>query len=263
MILGCVLISMKMAKVIFKQLTPEKFAEFIFDMKECLSEKDLHREGSCFFFDIPKNIVKEIIDSEKLTAKLKEKIISLLSDFKKIESSAIKELQYFWEEKVNYLFFREMEKIMPDCSDSEYICYVTNKMIGSYFEKENEIVVDLVKEKDMAYHSSIIAEEILHLIYWKFWRRLFDKDMALNERFDIGNADINGWSISEIIPDYLLIENKSFENLGWDTIDRSKGYSWIKKIRKKLDLLWLEKKDFGDFVIKSHSLCGFEKNKFL
>jgi len=30
---------MKKMKVIFKQLNPEKFAELIFDMKECLSAK--------------------------------------------------------------------------------------------------------------------------------------------------------------------------------------------------------------------------------
>ena len=51
-------------KVIFKQLNPKKFAELIFDMKECLSTDELNREDSCFSFSIPEEIVKEIIFSE-------------------------------------------------------------------------------------------------------------------------------------------------------------------------------------------------------
>jgi len=246
-----------MTKIIFKQLKREKFAEFIFDMKECFSAEDLHREGSCFYFDIPKDIVKEILDSERLTDKLKEKIITLVKDNKQIDKKIVESMQKFWDENVNDLFFQEMERIMPQCSNSEYICHITDKMVGSYFEKGGEVVVDWVKEKDMEYHTSIVAEEILHLIYWKFWKQLFGKDISLDERFNIGEGYINGWSISEAIPDYLLIRNPKFEKFKWNNIDRAKGYKWLINVGKKLDPLWKNKKDFKDFIIKSHEICGF------
>jgi len=246
-------------KIIFKQLNSEKFAELIFDMKECLSTKELNREDSCFSFNIPDELAKELISSEYLTDELKRKIFEVIKDFKPIEKVIIEKIQKFWDENVNDLFFQEMEYFMPGCSVSEYTCYVTDKMVGSYFEKNNEVVLKFIKHKDESWLSSVVAEEILHLIYWKFWKNLFNKNMSLDERFDIGGGEVNGWSISEIIPDYLLIENKNFEQLGWDSIDRSKGYKWITDLRKKLDPLWLKKKDFSDFVVKAHSLCGFNR----
>jgi|TARA_Y100000310_G_scaffold223427_1_gene225271 uncharacterized protein YggL (DUF469 family) len=246
-------------RVVFKQLNPEKFAELIFDMKECLSADELNREDSCFSFDIPEELVKEIILTEYLTDELKEKIIFSIKDFKLIDEIKIEKIQKFWDENVNNIFFREMERFMPGCSVSEYTCYITDKMIGSYFERNSEVVMKFMENKDEAWLSSVVAEEILHLIYWKFWRNLFDKNLTLNERFDIGNDEINGWSISEIIPDYLLIENKIFEQLSWSNIDRSKGYVWIKDLREKLDPLWSNKESFSDFVIKAHLLCDFKK----
>lgn len=250
-----------MAKVMFKQLNPEKFAEFIFDMKECISADELNRRDSCFSFDIPKELAKEIISSKQLTDGLKEKIIFLIKNIKQIDKETIRRIQDFWNKKVNNIFFQEMEKYMPRCSASEYICYVTNKMVGSYFERDNEIVMKFKSDKDKSWLASVVAEEVLHLIYWKFWKKLFNKNMSLDERFDIGNDDVNGWSISEIIPNYLLIENDSFKSLRWFDIDRSKGYKWIIELKEKLDPLWKEKKDFSDFIIKAHKLCGFEKNK--
>jgi len=246
-------------KVIFKQLNPEKFAELIFDMKECISAENLHREDSCFHFDIPEEIAKEIINSEKLTKELNEKIIYLIKDYKEVEEKIIHRIQDFWDKEVERIFFKEMEKHMPNCSDSEYICYVTDKMVGSYFEESREVVLNLMKGKNEAWLSSIVAEEILHLIYWKFWSKIFNKEMTLEERFDIGNEGVNGWMISEIIPDYLLIENNVFKKFGWDKIDRSKGYRWIRNLRKRVDPLWVEKKDFSDFIIKVHKLCDFKR----
>lgn len=265
---GCVHIIMRKMKVIFKQLNPEKFAELIFDMKECLSEDQLNNDESFFSFHIPVNLAKEILASEHLTNDLKNRIIFHVKNLKQIDKKTIERLQEYWDKNVNDLFFNEMEKFMPCCSASEYICYVTDKMVSSYFEDNNEVVLDikfLIQNKDEAWLSSVVAEEILHLIYWKFWKNLFNKNMSLDERFDIGNDKINGWSISEIIPDYLLIENKTFHQLGWnninrwENIDKSKRYKWIKDLRKKLDPLWLKKKDFSDFVFKAHSLCGFKK----
>jgi len=258
-ILGCVHIMENKMKVIFKQLNPEKFAELIFDMKECLSADELNREDSCFSFDIPEDIVKEIISSKFLTDELRLKIIRVTKNFKLIDKSNIEKIQKFWDENVNNEFFQEMEKVMPGCSASEYICYVTDKMVGSYFEENNEIVIKFMGDKSEAWLSSVIAEEILHLIYWRFWENLFDKNMGLGERFDIGNDEVNGWSISEIIPEYLLIENKVFKKFGWNNLDRSKGYRWIRDLRKKLDSLWFKKNDFSDFVIRAHLLCGFRK----
>lgn len=249
---------MRKIKVVFKQLNPAKFAELIFDMKGCLSARELNREDSYFSFNISYELSREIISSEFLTDELKRKIMEVVKDFKPIDKIIIEKVQKFWDENVNDLFFQEMEKVMPRCSASEYICYVTDKMVGSYFEKNNEAVLKFVKHKDEAWLSSVVAEEILHLIYWNFWKNLFDKNMTLDECFDIGNDRVNGWSISEVIPDYLLIENKTFEHLCWNKIDRSKGYKWIKSLRKKLNPLWSEKKDFSDFVIRAHSLCGFK-----
>ena len=258
-ILGCVHTIMKKMKVIFKQLNPEKFAELIFDMKECLSARELNREDSCFSFNIPNKLSREILSSEFLTGELKRKIVEVIKDFKPIDRIIIEKIQKFWDENANDLFFQEMERFMSGCSALEYTCYVADKMVGSYFEKNNEVVLKFIKHKDESWLSSVVAEEILHLIYWKFWKNIFDKNMTLDERFDIGNNEVNGWSISEVIPDYLLIENKIFEKLGWNNIDRSEGYKWIEDLRKKLDPLWSEKKDFSDFVVKAHSLCGFKK----
>jgi hypothetical protein len=246
---------------IFKQLNPEKFAEFIFDMKDCLPpEASIGRVSPYLFFDIPKELKKEIISTKHLTNELKERIILLIKDIEPIDKIKIEKLQKFWDENVNDLFFQEMEKYMPGCSVSKYICYITDKIVGSYFEKDNEVVAKFMKDKGEVWISSVVAEEILHLIYWKFWRNLFNRDLTLDERVDIGNDEINGWSISEIIPDYLLTENRAFEKLGWLNIDRcEEGYHWIKDLREKLDPLWAKKENFSDFVIRVHLLCGFTK----
>lgn len=245
-------------EVKFKQLSPKKLAEFVFDMKECISAEDLHREGSCFYFDIPKKIANEIVTSAKLTKRLRKKIISLIGNYKKIDKNIIKNLQNFWDKNLNDLFFNEMEKYMPGCSSKRYTCYVSDKIVGSYFERENEITIDFNGKEDISKVSFFVAEEILHLVYWRFWKKIFNKNLSLEERFDIGSKKINGWLISEIIPEYLLVKNKNFEKFGWNKIDRSKGYKWIRKLRKKIDPLWGEKKDFSEFVIKVHSLAGFK-----
>jgi len=248
-----------MINVIFKQLNKEKFAEFVFDMKECLpKDAELNRESSCFSINLSTEVIKEIIAAKTLSEGLKKKIMEVIPN-DPVDREQIMSIQNFWNENVNELFFEEIEKYMPGCSAQEYMCYVTDKMVGSYFENNGEVVMKYKKGKSNGWLASIVAEEILHLIYWNFWKKTFNIEMSLDSRFNIGEGDVNGWSISETIPEYLLIENPRFRKLGWDKINRIEGYSWLTKVRKSLDPLWEKSKTFKEFIIEAHDLCGFKK----
>jgi len=244
-------------KIIFKIANKDQIAEFIFDLKDSLESENLSERNyaPCIYIKFPEKLRNKILDSKNLTPKLKEEIENHIEISKNNEievHSFIKKMREYWG-KVNYLFFSEMKGIIGDYFQKEYICYITDKVVGAYFNK-NEITIDYKKDISLEKGSFILAEEILHLIYWELWERIYNKNINENyeEIFSIKRDKWSCWHIAEIIPEYLLVENEAFNKLGWNRRKRYLGYTWIPELRKILDPIWESKKNFRDFIIKTH-----------
>ncbi len=250
-----------MPKVTFKIAPPEKIAEFIFDLKDSLEEGALDdRSGSpCIYVKLPEELRKKLVKSNKLSLDLKEEIINLIhnskEDYKNMGSLIIK-LKKHWNAKINDLFFSEIKKIIGNSLKETYICYITNKVVGAYFG-DIEITISYTKDMNVETGSFILAEEILHLVYWQVWKDIYKKDISnIDEIFSIGKGKWSCWHIAEIIPEYLLVENSVFKKFGWRKQKRYLYYTWIPELRKILNPIWKNKKDFRDFITKAHEKLG-------
>lgn len=256
------------SKVYFEIAPPEKIVEFVYDLRDTLDKSKLdQREGSpCIFVEFEPELKKELFYAKKLNPKLKEKLIHKIDEKMSSEREGMgefmKEVKLKWEE-VEKTFFNEMNKFFELGCERDFYCYVNNCVVSSYFGN-NEISliyfreinknVDKEKKKELVEEAtSIIAEEILHLLYFDYIRSVFNKNFTFDEIFDLGDDNYSGWHLTEIIPEYLLFNNPVFEKFGWNKINREKqGYFWIPKIKKKLDPLWQKRKSFKDFLIKAH-----------
>jgi len=257
-----------MSKIKFEVASSDKIAEFIFDLKDSLEEKALEqRSGSpCIFVSLEPEIKKKLFNTKILTEDIKKGLKEIaekkLNEKKQDLQKFKKEIENYWI-NVEKIYFNELEKNIPIDFEKEYICYVNNCVVSSYFnnneisliyfEEFSKLLKREEKQKLLSEISFIIAEEILHLIYFKYWRKIFGLNINYNEIFDIGSDDYSAWHIAEILPEFLLVENPIFTKFGWGKINRAKkGYFWIPKIKEKLDPLWRNKKNFKDFLIKAH-----------
>ncbi len=250
-----------MTNVIFKIASKQKIAEFIFDLRHTLDPKKLTQttKSSCIYTPLSLSTKKNLLGATKLSVNLRKQIIrdlkkesglnkDILVDFKN-------EVEKNWK-KVEKVFFKEIKKIMPLKLKKKYICYISNSVINAYY-KDNEISLKyqsfskLNIEKVMTYVTSIVAEEILHLIYFKYWNKIFDLNYSPMKVFDLGTDEYSGWHISEIVPEFILVDNLAFKKYGWDKINRTAVYFWIPKLKKKLKSLWV-KGNFKNFLIESH-----------
>lgn len=257
-----------MSKIRFEVASSDKIAEFIFDLKDSLKEEALkQRSGSsCIFVQIEPEIKTELLNAERLTVELKEKLKKIaekkLNEKEKELKDFKKEVEDYWRE-IEENYFEEIQKNIPISLEKEYICYINNCVVSSYFnnneisltyfEEFSRLLKKEEKKKLLSEISFIIAEEVLHLIYFKYWKKIFNLNLTYDKIFDIGTDDYSAWHIAEIIPEFLLVQNSHFKKFGWGGIDRSKrGYFWIPKIKEKLGPLWKSKKNFKDFLIKAH-----------
>lgn len=254
-----------MAKVHFEIPSSEKIAEFVFNLKDTLDESILEqRSGSaCIFIEFEPELKRELFYAKKLTPELKEKLIKeierKMSSQKKEMNKFLNRVKSKWSE-IEEIFFNEMKKFFEFENNRKFYCYINNCVVSSYFD-ENEISLIYFKEfnKDLNKNEKggllveatfTIAEEILHLLYFDYIRKIFNKNFTFEEIYDLGNDNYSGWHLVELIPEYLLVGNPSFKKFGWNKIDRQKqGYFWISKIRKKTDLIF-RKNNFRDFIKK-------------
>lgn len=146
-------------------------------------------------------------------------------------------------------FFERIKNILGcEFYYEEFIGNATDISAGSYCD-DNQFVVGIREDLDIS--SFVIAEEILHIIYWKYWKDIFGKE--IEHPWLIERESKNGlstWKISETIPEYFF----DFKNGS----GREKSYPWIGEVKKILDPLWEKKKDFREFLIEAHKLCGFK-----
>lgn len=249
------------SKVIFKIANEKEIMKFILD----LSKEEIKNKK---FLRLPlKKEIKNKILSKSLNKKDKEKLEEDIKEFVSKDAEKmiflLAKIEKHWNNNISNTFFKEMENIMKEKINKKFICYITNIFPGTYFD--NYLVTLPYYEhyggkKEREMESFILAEEILHLIYYDLWKKIFNKKWNLKKIIDelwhINNRKI--WKIGEIIPEYLLVQNPKFKIYGWDKIDRVKAYPWIKKFRKISDPLWENKKNFRDFIIRIHEVLGIK-----
>lgn len=259
-----------MKKLKFKVHTKEKLAEFIYDLRNSFPKENLSERNNnpCVYMNFSKGLIKEMLNSKKLTPGLKNKIvkeIKISKEDKEIIKKFNRELENYWYQKINNRFFNEMNKMFgKKYIQKEYICYPTNKITGSYFGKNEITSVINNKNKnnklnEIEFACAVIAEEILHLIYWELWEKIYKiKIENIDETFNIQGPKWSCWHIAEIIPEYILVNNPKFEEFNWNKDNRTSGYTWIPKLKKILDPLWEESKDIRDFIIDTHKKVGIK-----
>lgn len=245
-----------MTRLLFKVAPLSKISKFIFDLRESLKEGALKdRAGKpCILIDIPLELKQNLISEKKLTPKLKKEISHVIKNFigkdKKELKNFAKKIENYWNKNLAKLYFKEIEKTIGEKFDKTYFCYITNTVVSAYFGK-NEITLNPNKRLNLSEGSYIIAEELLHLLYWKTWKKIFGK--KIDKKIYEGKI-WSAWHISEVMPEYLLLENPSFSKFNWNP-KRERCYFWIPKLRKILDPLWCNKKDFDTFLIEAHKVC--------
>ena len=258
-----------MGRVEFKIASAEKIAEYIYDLRHTLDESKLEQRSGleCIFVEFNLDLKKELFYSKKLTFDLKKKLVKnikmQLGSQKKEMITFLKEIRKEWA-KIEEIYFKEMKNIFEIKKYKKYICYLNNCVVSAYF-KNNEISLTYSekfkknKEKLIEESTFIIGEEILHLIYFDYIGKLFNKNFSFDEIYDLGNDEYSGWHLVELMPEYLLVQNPLFKKFGWNKINREKkGYFWISKIRKKIDRFY-DKKDFKKFIIKIHESFNLKK----
>jgi len=102
--------------------------------------------------------------------------------------------------------------------------------------------------------TEIVAEEIMHIYYWNFIEK--ELKWKIKDPWEVKGRKWRAWHIAELVPEYVLIEDKELKEYWLDKIDRSIGYPWIPELRKISDPIWNNKKSIKDFLIKLHRKCG-------
>lgn len=225
----------------FQLADKEVEAWCIFKFRKNLKSEDQDiRKGSHFNIEFPKDLKNKIIESKNFGS-IKEEITNFLSNQNhSIDQEKLLKIEEEWR-KVEDVFFREVKEISEHSIDfNEIICYIICSVCGHYEMGTNKVYVPSnMGPKSLA---AVCAEEILHLHYWIIFKEIFGK------RFNSQDQ----WKISEVIPDYFLIENSAFKGFGWYKWQRNQSYPWLAEIRKVLDPLWQNRKSFRDFLIESH-----------
>ncbi|MCR4284652.1 MAG: hypothetical protein NUV97_01245 [archaeon] len=250
-------------KIKFSIPKPEKAAEFVYSLKENLggtlgdAKERYENEAECIFIPLSKSLVERMILSKKLTPKLREELSKIITPIlerkkEKLEGMIVK-IERLWGE-VGSSYWEEIENYFPGMFEKEYNAYLTNVVCGAYFGK-NEVTIPLYKGENEKLFVYVMAEELLHLVYWKFLEKLFGKEKT-EFMWKSGKKKWNAWNISEVIPEYILINNPKFQKLGWRKFDRTTHYPWLDDLKEILNPLWEKKTSFKDFVIKSYKVLG-------
>lgn len=254
-------------KVNFEIPSTEKVVEFIYDLKGSLDESNLKQRGGspCIFIDLEPELKKELFYAKELTSELKEKLIEKIEEKmnsrKNEMNNFLSEVEEKWRE-VERIFFSEMKRFFGFEDDKEFYCYTNNCVVSSYFDKKevsliyfeefNKELNDNKKKKLLSEATFTVAEEILHLLYFDYIRRIFGREFSFDEIYDMGDDNYSGWHLAELMPEYLLVQNPLFEKFGWNKINREEqGYFWINEIRKKTDPIF-KNKNFKDFIVEIH-----------
>ena len=249
----------------FRLAKEEDIIRFILELSYTLERERLKDRNyePCIYVPIPKEIRNEILTTKNLKEDSKNKlkrIIKRLIDMDRNEMKIfLDQIEKYWINNCESFYFEEIKKIIGKKFQNHLIVYITNAITGAYF-KDNKITLTYYKKMKrkelMSYASSTIGEEILHLIYWDIWKEVFNKNLEFEDILRIEGKRWSTWHISEIIPDYILIQNKNFRRFGWNKIDRTKTYKWIGDFKKIADPLWEKRRNLKDFILSIHKTCG-------
>lgn len=247
-----------MARVIFKIAKPEQETDFIFSLKGSLDNLK-ERTEPCIFLTIPHKLQKKLKKAKKLSNNLRKELLSVIkknsNKFRNTKlKKYLKEVKKEWL-KVENIYFKEIEKLIGYGFNKKYVCFITDVTCGMYFDK-NIVVLEYLSKKNRKIAPYIVAEELLHHLYWDFWMKIF-KWKGLFDPWAIKKGRWRVWHVSEVIPEYLLTENPLFKKFGWNKINRKSAYPWIAELRKISDPLWEKRKNFATFVKEIHEKLGF------
>lgn len=223
-------------KIKLKPGKPEFIAKRIFNLIKNVDLDITHK----FVFNISEKLAEKI-KQEKDFSDIKSEIIKFVEKETDINlEEKTSKLQKIWNKKNDAYFSHLKKKLETDFKFKEYIGYTANVMVGNY-GGDNKFIIRISEKLDDSVY--IIAEEVLHLVYWDIWKRTFDKNIEkpwlLNKDNDKG---LSVWKISETIPEYIFNIDSS----------REKSYKWLPEVKKILDPLWKNRKSFKDFLIKAH-----------
>jgi hypothetical protein len=186
---------------------------------------------------IPADLIKRI--SKKNDKSAEKLVLNYLKNHPKkvIRQAAIKEeltaLQKSWEKVENKYFSRlakitQKPKIFP-----EFKCYITTGFMCPYNEKENWFMVSF-------WHSipqsiTTIAHEIFHLHFLHYYKKYCRKSLSQEQTEDLKEA-------------ITFILNTDFNDL---ILKDDPGYPAHQKLRKKLEKIWKQNKNFNEFLDKA------------
>jgi|SRR3989344_1564534 len=241
---------MGIPKVKFKIASLETEAQRVFDFREFLIKKFDLKTNSVWKVPFTEEIKKQIINANSFNDVKKDLTVHLKNFVTKTKVNLL-ELKKEWDKFNNY-FFESLRKITEqDFKFDEYECNIIFSHVGHYREGTNQVFVN--SENSIRVMVGVCAEEILHLHYWSIMKELF----RINVSEFIRKNNMVPWKISEIMPDYFLVENADLKKFGYfDKWDRSKGYIWIPEMRRRLDKIWNKRSDFKSFLIESHKECN-------
>lgn len=227
-------------KVIIKAGNPELIAERIFGMMKRIDINDCHK----FVYGLPLTLAEETKNAENFED-IREKLTRFVEkSCDKSLSEKTNKLKEMWAEKEDKYFNLIRKTFGYECPYDKFFGYTNNVLVGSYGDK-NDFVIRMEEDWNVPFYS--IMEEIFHIIYWDFWRKVFknnDTQPWLLKKSE--NAEFSAWEISEVIPEYV------FDFKG--NSGREKFYTWLPRAKKILNNLWNNKKSFADFLIKAHRL---------
>lgn len=238
---------MPFLKLNFQKISLEQEATLIFDRRNVLSAEDKLRTNSIIRVALPASLISKIKSASNFD-EIKDELVEFLKGVEPKDTVTDEDIQKVWT-KYARLFFSELTKITEGkLAFGEYACLLCFSVAGHYVEGTNKFYSssDMRPQKII----EVAMEELLHLHYWSIVKKVLNiKDVSTFNR----ETNRMPWKISEVIPDYILVENPAFKSAGlFAKTNRSKGYPWIPEIRKIIDPLWKKRKSFEDFILIAH-----------
>jgi len=186
------------------------------------------------FIDIPKDIKSFKQLKEWLAQNFPESKLDFLK----------KKLQSAWD-TVNDRFFKIVKEITEsNWKYKKYYCYVQHAVVGNYHPLQGNEIFISIKDFELKDKLQETAEELVHQHYWDIWRKVFR-----NIRFPWRSLKI--WLLSEIIARLILSENELKQLFG----EVRKEFDFLPQTKiEQIKQLWIERKNFRDFLIRAHSL---------
>lgn len=233
----------------FQKARLEDEAKFIFALKDSFLISSKDKVSSCINLRLPTSLVKELLNRKRLTSKLKLKIINAIKGRLPPLAITPQEVEREWKE-VEKTVLAEFKKIFKIKLKKNIKCYLAASICGAYIN--SSIVLNATKRQP--FNAYVIAEELLHLYYWKFLERKLK--WKIRDPWELKGKKWRAWHLSELLPEYILIENENFSQFGWNKINRCHDYPWIPKLRKIADPIWKKSKELGTFLLTLHKICS-------